>query len=448
MTKTTISQIIDRFGVTKYTWTIWILVGLALVFDGYDYIIVAYTMPQIAQEWGLTKVQTGSLASWSMLGVVIGGVIAGMCSDRFGRKKTLASFVAFFSLLTLPIYFVQSYTTFAILRIISGIGIGACIPVAITLASENFPTKNRGFFTAATLVFYGWGWVIGGIVALNVVPTYGWRVCFLIGGLPALYAIFILYKMPESMAWLISKGREAEAIEIIKRMEKAATGKASEWLPGSIVLPAPAKSVGVGALFSPGYVKATIGVWLLYFMSMFIIYGVTSWMPTLLIERGYGLVLGYSFSILQNLVGSIGGFVTGFVADIIGRRKNVILSFLFTAAAILLLGAVTGKWPVLIAAVLVGVCMQYANGGALPLMTEIYPTEFRNMGVSWAQSFGRIAGFLSPLVVGYIQQVGLDFSSTMKMFAIPAIICVLVSVFLIVETKGRTVDSEFLSARV
>ncbi len=278
-------------------------------------------------------------------------------------------------------------------------------------------------------------------MALNVVPVYGWRVCFLIGGLPALYAIFILYKLPESMAWLIGKGREAEAIEIIKRMEKVATGKSGGWLPGSIVLPAPAKKVGVSALFSSGYVKATIGVWLLYFMSMFIIYGVTSWMPTLLVERGYGLVLGYSFSILQNLVGSIGGFATGFVADIIGRRKNVIISFLFTAAAILLLGSVTGKWPVLIIAVLVGVCMQYANGGALPLMTEIYPTEFRNTGVSWAQSFGRIAGFLSPLVVGYVQQVGLDFSNTMKMFAFPAIICVLVSVFLIVETKGRTVDS-------
>ncbi|KUO74840.1 MAG: MFS transporter [Desulfosporosinus sp. BRH_c37] len=440
MTKTTISSIIDQLGVTKYTWTIWILVGLALVFDGYDYIIVAYTMPQMAKEWALTKVQTGSLASWSMLGVVVGGVIAGMCSDRFGRKKTLAFFVAFYSLLTLPIYFVQSFEAFAILRIISGIGIGACIPVAITLASENFPTKNRGFFTAATLCFYGWGWVLGGIVALNVVPSYGWRVCFLMGGLPALYAIFILYKMPESIAWLIGKGREQEAIKIIKHMEIVATGKASEWPPGSIALPPAPKKVGVSALFSSGYIKATIGVWLLYFMSMFIIYGVTSWMPTLLIGKGYGLVLGYTFSILQNLVGSIGGFATGFVADIIGRRKNVIISFIFTAAAILLLGAATGKWTVLIIAVLVGVCMQYANGGALPLMAEIYPTEFRNTGVSWAQSFGRIAGFLSPLFVGYVQQVGFDFSSTMNMFAIPAVICVVVSVFLIAETRGRTVD--------
>lgn len=440
MTKTTISSIIDRLGVTKYTWTIWILVGLALVFDGYDYIIVAYTMPQMAQEWGLTKIQTGSLASWSMLGVVVGGVIAGMCSDRFGRKRTLAFFVAFYSLLTFPIYFAPSFEVFAILRIISGIGIGACIPVAITLASENFPTKNRGFFTAATLCFYGWGWVLGGIVALNVVPTYGWRVCFLMGGIPAFYAIFILYKMPESMAWLIGKGREAEAIEIINRMEIVAKGKASEWLPGSIVLSPAPKKLGVSALFSAGYMKETLSVWLLYFMSMFIIYGVTSWMPTLLIGKGYGLVLGYTFSILQNLIGSIGGFATGFVADIIGRRKNVIISFLFTAAAILLLGSVTGKWAVLIIAVLVGVCMQYANGGALPLMAEIYPTEFRNTGVSWAQSFGRIAGFLSPLFVGYIQQVGFDFSSTMNMFAFPAIICVLVSVFLITETKGRTVD--------
>lgn len=278
-------------------------------------------------------------------------------------------------------------------------------------------------------------------MALNVVPSYGWRVCFLIGGLPAFYAIFILFKLPESIHWLLGKGREKEAIEIIKNMELAAAGKAGEWLPGSLVIPPPHKKVGVSALFSSEYRKATIGIWIIYFMSMLIIYGVTSWLPTLLVERGYGLVLGYSFAILQNLIGSVGGFLTGFVADIIGRRKNVIYSFLFTAAAILLLGFVTGKWQVLVVAVLVGFCMQWANGGALPLMAEAYPTEFRNTGVAWAQSFGRIAGFLSPIFVGYIQQLGVGFSGTFQIFAIPAVTCSLVAVVLITETKGKRVDS-------
>jgi len=124
MHKASISSVIDTLGVTKYTFTVYFLVGFTLLFDGFDYLIVAYTMPQLAREWGLTKIQTGSLASWSLIGLMIGGLIAGVISDRIGRKKTLALFVAVYSLLTLPIYFVHSFEVFAFLRILSGIGLG------------------------------------------------------------------------------------------------------------------------------------------------------------------------------------------------------------------------------------------------------------------------------------------------------------------------------------
>lgn len=446
MGQSSISSVIDRLGVSKYTFLIYALVGLALFFDGYDYMIVAYTMPQMAKEWTLSKVQTGSLASWSIVGLLIGGLIAGFISDRIGRKRTLAFFVGFYSLLTLPIYFVHSFEAFALLRILSGVGIGACIPIAITLMSESAPTNNRGYFISSIMAFYVFGWVVAGIVAIYVVPLYGWRVCFLTGGLPALYAVIVLFKLPESPHWLLGKGREKEAIDLIKRMEIAAKGKASEWVPGSLVAPPPPKKVGVSALFSPEYRKSTLTLWIIYFMGSVVIYGITSWLPTLLVGKGYGLVKGYSFAVLQNVFGMIGGFFTGYAADIIGRRKNVVFGWLFTGAAILVLGVASSQEQVVVCGMLVGIAMNWGLSGTQPLLAEAYPTEFRNTGVSWAQSFGRVGGFLSPILAGYLQQLGFGFTGTFVFFAIPAVIASLVALF-VAETKGKSLES-IASAKV
>jgi len=440
MNKISISEVIDQLGVTKNTFKIYFLVGLTLLFCGFDYMIVSYTMPQMAKEWALSKVQTGSLASWSLLGLMIGGIMAGVISDRIGRKKTLAIFCAVFSLLTFPIYFAQSFQAFAILRILGGIGFGACIPVAVTLMAENAPTKNRGYFISSIMSFYVLGWVVAGIVAIYVVPLFGWRVCYLLGGLPVLYTFVLMVALPESTHWLLGKGREKEAIGIIKRMEIAAKGQTGEWAPSSLIAPPPPKKVGVSALFSPEYLKVTLALWIIYFMGSVVIYGINGWLPTLLVGKGYGLVKGYSFAVLQNVFGMIGGLCTGYVADIIGRRINVIVGWVSTAVAILLLGVASNQWQVVVCGMLVGLAMNWGLSGTQPLLAEGYPTEFRTTGVSSAQAFGRVGGFLGPIVAGYVQQAGVGFTGIFVFFAIPAIIASIIALFFVKETKGKSIE--------
>lgn len=441
MERTSISEIVDSLGLSKYTFKIYLLIGLALIFAGYNYMIVSYTMPQMAKEWALTKVQMGSLSSWSIIGLLIGGMGAGVISDRIGRKKTLAIFTIVFSLLTFPVYFVQTFQGFALLRILGGIGFGACIPIAVTMMSESSPTRNRGFFTSSIMSFYVLGWVLAGVVAMYVVPVYGWRVCYLVGGIPALYAFVLMAALPESSHWLLGKGREKEAIDLIKRMEIASKGAAREWASGSLVAPPPPKKVGVSALFSPEYRQSTIALWVIYFMGSVVIYAINGWLPTLLVEKGYSLVKGYSFAVLQNVLGAVGGMGTGYIADIIGRRTNVIFGWIFTAVAMLLLGVATSQWQVVICGMLVGLAMNWGLSGTQPLLAEGYPTEFRNTGVSSAQAFGRIGGFLGPITGGYIQQLGVGFTGTFIFFTIPAVIASIVAFFFIVETKGRSIES-------
>ncbi|MDQ7092404.1 aromatic acid/H+ symport family MFS transporter [Desulfosporosinus sp. PR] len=441
MAKQSISEIIDKIGLSKYTFKIYFLIGLALLFCGFDYMIVSYTMPQMTKEWTLSKVQTGSLASWSLIGLMIGGIIAGVISDRIGRKKTLVLFCLVFSVLTFPIYFVQSFQAFALLRILGGVGFGAIIPVAVTMLSESSPTKNRGYFTSSIMSFYVFGWVVAGVVAIYVVPTYGWRVCYLIGGIPVVYAFILLALLPESSRWLLGKGREAEAIREIKQMEIVAKGKAGEYTPGSLMAPPSPVKVGVSAIFSQEFRRTTMALWLIYFMGSVVIYGINGWLPTLLVGKGYGLVKGYSFAVLQNVFGMLGGLCTGYVADIIGRRINVIFGWIFTAVAILLLGIATNQWQVVVCGMLVGLAMNWGLSGTQPLLTEGYPTEFRTTGVSWAQAFGRVGGFLGPIAAGYVQQLGVGFTGIFIFFAIPAVIAALITLAFVAETKGKSMEN-------
>lgn len=309
------------------------------------------------------------------------------------------------------------------------------------MMSESVPTKNRGYFSASIMAFYVLGWVVAGVVAIYIVPLLGWRVCYLVGGIPALYAFVLMSSLPESTHWLLGKGREKEAIEIIKRMEISSKGQASDWTSETLVAPPPPNKVGVSALFSKEFRKASITLWVIYFMGSVVIYGINGWLPTLLVGKGYGLVKGYSFAVLQNVFGMIGSFVTGYVADRIGRRTNVIFGWIFTAVAILLLGYATNQWQVVICGMLVGMAMNWGLSGTQPLLAEGYPTEFRNTGVSSAQAFGRVGGFIGPIAAGFVQQIGVGFTGIFIFFAIPAVIASFVAFYMIDETKGRSIES-------
>jgi MFS family permease len=222
-----------------------------MVFDGYDYMVVSYTMPQIAAEWHLDKVAMGSLSSWSLFGLIIGGAVSGIISDKVGRRNTLVYSIFTYSVLTIPIYFATSFEQFAFFRVLAGVGLGACIPVVTTIFSESTPTPRRALFITFGMAWMIVGWVLGGLIPTLLVPTHGWRICYLIGGAPALYALFLYFRMHESAYWLAGKGRKAEANEILNHIEMVATGKVTPRDPEAMVVPPKPKVAGPAALSLP-----------------------------------------------------------------------------------------------------------------------------------------------------------------------------------------------------
>jgi MFS transporter, AAHS family, 4-hydroxybenzoate transporter len=440
--KFSISEAIDSFGVNKFTWMVFFFLGFAMVFDGYDYMVVSYTMAQIKQEWALNAIQTGSLSSWSLIGLVIGSAISGIVSDKIGRKKTLTFAIAMYSILTIPIYFVHSFGAFAFFRICAGLGLGACIPIVTTYFSESTPTKSRGLFITFGMAWMIVGWVLAALIAIYVVPRYGWRPCYLIGGVPLLYSIFLFFKMPESIYWLANKGRNKEAVEGLQHIEKRATGKITDWNPDAIVVPPKAKITGPKALFSKDYRVATAGIWITYFCGTFIVYGINAWLPSMMMEKGFKLSSAYTLAMANNAAAVIANCLCGFTAEAVGRRKNLIGGFIITAAGIVVL-AFTGNafYAVLFANIFMGFTMNYAITAVQPLMAESYPTEFRNTGVAWSQACGRLGGVIAPVIAGIIIGLNLGYSMSFLFYLIPALIGGVGAFFLIKkETKGKSLD--------
>lgn len=437
-----ISEVIDSFGVNKFTWSVFFFLGMSMVFDGYDYMIVSYTMPQISAEWVLSKVQTGSLSSWSLFGLVIGGALSGIISDKIGRKKTLVYSIALYSLLSIPIYFATSFEAFAFFRVFAGVGLGACIPVVTTIFSESTPTNRRALFITFGMAWMIVGWVLGGLVPTLLVPLHGWRICYLIGGIPFLYAVCMHFYMHESAYWFASKGRPEEAVKVLQHIEKLATGKVTNWDPNVLIVPSQPKMIGVKALFSKEYRMATAGVWITYFCGCFIVYGINAWLPSLMLEKGLKLSSAYGLAIANNAAAVFANCSTGFAAEKIGRRPNLIFSYFIGALSILIMAFVGGDFYTILAAnIFMGFAINYAITAVQPLMAESYPTEFRNTGVAWCQAFGRLGGAVAPIIAGLIMAMNLGPQMSFLFYIIPAAIGGLAAlIFIKRETKGKSLD--------
>lgn len=448
MKKYYISEVIDEIGISKLTWLVFSLVGLTMILDSFEFGLAPYTMPQIAKEWGLTKVQTGSISSWGLLGLVIGGAIAGFLSDRIGRKKTLVIACCIYSIFTPLIYFAQSFEMYAILRILGGIGMGAALPVSITVMSEFAPTKRRGIFVTSVMAFYVAGGILCGMAAIFIVPKFGWRFMYLLGGISLIQVFVLAAFLPESMHWLLSKGRVKEVIKTIQVMEKSVKGSATEWTNESFSVLPPINQGGVRALFSPEYRRQTIGLWLMYFMGCTTLYAIMMWMPTLLYGiKGLSLSKSYSFSLSQNIAAGIANVGTGYMADRIGRRRNGYLGFILSILIIPTLAFASGEMQLLLSVFFVGFVINYAVNTAQPIIAETYRTEFRNTGVSLATSFGRLGGFIGPLLMGLMQQMGVGFKATIMSLVIPAVLGIIVILLLVRhETKGRTFEAQTVGA--
>ncbi len=431
---------LDNQKVSGFHYVIIALSFLVLVFDGYDSQILPYIMPQAIKEWNLTPVVAGSMASYGFIGLMIGTTLFGMISDAWGRKKALMLAIADFSIFSGAAYFAPSFEIFCALRFLAGIGMGGAMPITITMVSEYAPARIRG--KAVTAMFSGFtvGWIVAALAAMGIVPAFGWRIVLLLGVLPILLIPILAIYLPESIRFLAGKGRFNEAIKEMRRIEKATGAKPTAWKPEHFGVAKAQVKGSIKDLFTSKFALMTVLISLTYFFNLLTVYGLSSWLPTLLVNKGFSLVKSYSFGMVQAVMASIGALIIGIAIDAFGRKKTMIPAYILGAVSIIFFSQADSYTAMMIAAAFTGFFIIGAQTAQHVITGETFPTSIRSTGTGFVYSMGRLGSFVAPLLGGAMVAANFSFTSFFLLFAIFPLVCAATFAFYKVSGQGETLE--------
>lgn len=439
---------LENLPVGSFHYKLLVVTGLGWLFDSMDTGLISFVLPILAKEWGLTPEQVGWIGSVGLIGMALGAVLAGTVADKFGRKNVFAATVILYSVSTGLCAVAWSYESLLLFRFLVGFGLGGELPVAATLMSEYAPSALRGRFIVLLESFWGVGWLVAALISYLLIPRFGWQVAFIIGALPALYVFLIRLHMPESIRYLLSKGKVEEARQIILTLEKK-LGVASAPFDKEFVEEAtPIFKLNVFTLWKPMFRVRTIMLWLAWFGIVFSYYGIFMWLPSIVFSQGFEVVKTFEYVLIMTLAQLPGYFAAAWLVDVIGRRYTLSIFLLMSGVCAYFFGNSATASELL----MWGAAMSFFNLGAWGVIytytPELYPTAIRALGSGWAAGFGRIGGMLAPMLVGVLLTGGAHMDSIFLMFASVFVIISFIVLSLGIESKRKSLEEIDASFKV
>lgn len=431
-----VDNIIETLPVTKTHIFIVVAAALGFMFDSMDTYIVSYAMPSIIEEWNIDSVTNGMLTSAGVWGMFAGAILWGPITDRFGRKTSFILTVLGFSILTGLTALTTNVFQFGVMRFLTGLFLGGMIPVDTALTSEYISAKYRGRFVSTLTVLWPVGMLIAAIISLSYVETFGWRILFIAGVVPALLSFFIRRKVPESPRWLATQGRGKEAKRVLKIL--GAKEQDIHNLPDDIVVKD--EKVSVKVLLKPEYLKRFILTAGYYFFGYFGYYGFVLWLPSILVTV-YDLSLAktFTYTLLVAISAIVGRATAFYTIEKFGRKQLFYVGFGFGGVAALLFGLIENPTLLVWGACILSFLYEQGVAGTVVYTSELYPSKVRATATSWSTGAGRISSAVSPIVFGYFMSIQFYYGIyiTMALFFWIAVALVF---FLGVETKGKALE--------
>lgn len=416
---------INERAMSPRQWLVLLLCFLVVAADGMDVAIMGFLAPSILQEWGISKAAFGMVMSAAPIGLVLGALCAGPASDRLGRKTVLVSSVAVFGIFTLASAQAASVSELVLLRLLTGVGLGAAMPNTTTLLSEYVPERSRSLMVTLMFTGFNLGSALVGFAAAWMIPHWGWRSVLAAGGvLPLALLPLLLWLLPESCRFMAVRGVAAPRIA-------ATLGRicGARFEPGTRFVsqePALSARTPVRLLFSQGYGRQTLALWATYFMGLLVIYLLTGWLPTLFKDSGLSIAQAAQVTAMFQIGGTVGGVVVGWLMDRLGATRVISLAYAGGALSVLLLAASgAGLGSLALLSALVGFCMSGAQTGLNAYAPSCYPTVARATGVSWMLGMGRFGSILGSMVGGLLLGLGWSFAAILALLAIPAALAAL-----------------------
>ncbi|NGP05112.1 MFS transporter [Rhodococcus sp. 14C212] len=439
-----IAEIIDRSPVSAIQKRTIILCVVLAVLDGFDALLLGYAVPAIAKDWEMSPAEFGVVMSVSAAAMVLGSILFGSISDRLGRRRLVLVGTVMFSILTLLTAFASSMPVLIGLRVLAGLALGGVTPNLLALSSEVSPRRIRGTVVTVLTSSMAMGAFLGGIVAASLVPTFGWRVLFVVGGVVPLLAAVAAYRwLPESIAFLATHGESRKVADYVRSIDGASTsfGPDTEFVYNTSEVP---EKASMSRLFSGGRAVTTAALWGAYFLTLLVLYFLMGWMPTLFEDAGMSAATASTATALFSLGGVVGGIVFGRIGDRIGSPSWVgVGSFTFAAAFILLTAGLMGTSQALTLSVVF--ITGFGVLGSAAIMNVIaaasYPTAIRGAGIGWALGVGRIGSITGPAVGAIALALSLGAATIFSSMAVPALAAAILLAVIARRSSSAAEDS-------
>jgi AAHS family 4-hydroxybenzoate transporter-like MFS transporter len=429
-----VAEFIDAQPVGGFQIRLLLTCAAVLFLDGFDTQAIGYVAPALAKEWGLTKGALGPVFSAGLFGLMIGALVFGPLADRIGRKKIIIFSTLAFGIGALITAFVQDVNTLLAIRFLTGLGLGGAMPNAIAMTSEFNPRRRRA--TMVMIMFCGFsvGAALGGLLAAALIPQFGWRSVFVVGGAAPLLLVPILARrLPESVRFLALTGRaNARVAQLLGLINpKAAFAAATQFVVHEPEL----TGIPVLHLFKDGRTLVTLLLWVVFFMSLLDLYFLSNWLPTVLNDLGASVSGAAAIGSMLQVGGVVGTFALGSIIDRFSFRALALVYFI----AVFAVGAIgqLGHSVVFVALAIfaAGFCIVGGQIAANALAAAFYPTSVRATGVGWALGIGRVGSIIGPLVGGALLTMKWS-TAEVFMAAAVAALCAAIAAFSLSRIAG------------
>ncbi len=426
-TQERLAELIDKGNVSGQQIIVIALCMILNMLDGFDITAMSIVNTAVANELQLTPDRLGLISSAALFGMACGAMFVAPLSDIFGRKRVILSSVVAVSLTIILTANATSYAEFIVLRIISGLGVGAMLASQAALAIEYSPDKYKALSVTLVTSGYPLGGMFTAVIGNYIMPEFGWRGMFWFGGvLTFMMGVLVLFLLPESLQYL-SQRQPKNALQKINRiLQKLANTEFSE-------LPAPDTSSqslkqasaleNFKGMLAKDYLKTTLLIWTTFLCCFSTMYFLFTWIPALMEYSGFAPEVGRTAFFLFNLGGVIGIYILGIISTRY-KLSNIICTFLLLSGGFLITFAASPNQQMLLLGLvfIIGVLFQGGFTGLYAVAAKVYPVEIRSTGVGWAIGLGRIGAVIGPGVAGFLIAAGLSMSINFFIFAVPAVL--------------------------
>jgi MFS transporter, AAHS family, 4-hydroxybenzoate transporter len=390
-----IEAVLDAVKPNAFLIGVWALCGMVLFLDGYDLTVIAFLAPEVVKEFGFTNASLGLVFSAGLVGMAIGGPLGGWAADRYGRRLPIVISCFVFGCATLAMLLATSLAQLAACRFIVGAGLGVALSTAVAMTAEFVPRRMRSRILALVSTCVPCGAILPGVLTATLVPSYGWRLLVVAGGmLPLLIAMILMWTMPESLKYQALRPKyHARLSALLERLRSEL-----QWVPGAAASQDERARTGSPArLFDDGLAPITVSMWVLFFVNAMALYLVISWLPLVLQTMGMSIGQAGQTTAMFSAASLIGGLV---VVSLIARIGVALLPVMFAVAIPLLLMIATGELSraaVIVCVLVPGVSFGALQVGCFAVTGMLYPTSVRATGAGWALGIGRLGAIVGPI---------------------------------------------------